>query len=650
MRVCRRLFAVIALLVAGYAASAAAQTGPLPPGQVIVGPIVRGQSFGPRTPVPPPPAPGISDGWGTSVASITTGAEADIFLLTRVNYASTPSFVDSASSPAAVVLTSAPTRYVRFYNITNAGQIGNFIAPSNAVRGLTPAQIKDVLALPFVPTMQTLVNVPAGTCLLIGKAGPIANAAAPATPLGFWGNGGATQVYIIGKDNGGGCSSTTLTPTFVAADSFLQGQAIGGLALVYGPRAGGGNAGAVAAALDRGPYPMQFSGMDGLYNSLDLLNYGDPTQLRVALLQLDGEIHATTQTVLLGDSLYLRQTVLGRMRQASARTIGGPASALAYGGPMLASADAGTSYSRDMQSDYGSGLAEARPRDNDESPRDAAPDTEFWMQGVAAWGQLQGMGDTAGVSRNLGGFFAGADHRLAPNWIAGLAGGFTNSSVGMGGRSSTAAISSLHVAGYTGAVFGPWDMRAGAAASFNTVATSRNIVIPGFYDSESARYGATTTQLFTEAGYRAAFGKIAAEPFAGFAVVHLDTGGFAESGSPGTAGLSASGSSDTLGFSTLGVRVATSVELGDSIVLTPQLSVAWQHAYGNTAPTSTLAFNANGASFATSALPLARDVAIVEAGLVLHLNRQLAFQASYFGQFASGLQDTWLSARFGVRF
>lgn len=647
MRVCHRLFAVIALLVAGYVASAVAQTGPLPPGQVIVGPIVRGQSFNPGGPAPPPPI--LPRGWGTSVASITTGTEANDFLFPNINSASTHSFVESASSPAAVVLTSAPVQYVRFYDPGNAGQVGNFIAPSNAVRGLTPAQIKDVLALPFQPTMQTIVKVPTGTCLLIGKAGPITNSLTQA-PLGFWGNGGATQAYIIGKDNGGGCSSTTLSPTFISAGSFLQGQAIGGLALVYGPHAGGGNAGAVAAALDRGPYPMQFSGMDGLYNSLDLLNYGDPTQLRVALLQLDGEIHTTTQTVLLGDSLYLRQTVLGRMRQASARTSTGPASALAYGGPMLASADAGTSRSRDIQSDYGPGLADARPGDNDESPRDAAPETEFWMQGVAAWGQLQGIGDTAGVSRNLGGFFAGADHRPVPSWFVGLAGGFTNSLVGMGDRSSTAAISSLHVAGYTGAAFGPWDVRAGAAASFNTVATSRNIIIPGFYDAESARYGATTTQIFTEAGYRAAFGKVAAEPFVGFAVVHLDTGGFAESGSPGSAGLSASGSSDTLGFSTLGMRAATSVELSDSMVLTPQLSVAWQHAYGNTAATSTLAFNANAASFTTTALPLARDVAIVEAGLVLHLNRQLAFQASYFGQFASSLRDNWISARFGVRF
>lgn len=647
MHSCGRFLAVLALLLAGHATSGVAQTGPLPPGQLILGPIVRGQSFNPGGPAPPPAI--LPRGWGTAVASITNGSEANDFLFPNINSASTHSFVESTSSAAAVVLTSAPVQYVRFYDPGNAGQVGNFIAPSNAVRGLTPAQIKDVLALPFQPTMQTLVRVPAGTCLLIGKAGPITNSLTQ-PPLGFWGNGGATQAYIIGKDNGGGCSSAALSPTFISAGSFFQGQGIGGPALVYGPRAGGGNAGNVAAALDRGPYPMQFSAMDGLYNSLDLLNYGDATQLRVALLQLDGEIHATTQTVLLGDSLYVRQMLLGRMRQASAQATTGPAAALAYGGPMLASADAGTSRSREIQSDYGPGLAGTRPEDSASSPGDAVPETAFWMQGVAAWGQLQGMGDTAGVSRNLGGFFVGADHRFAPNWIVGIAGGFTNSSVGMGDRSSTSAVSSLHLAGYTGAAFNQWDVRAGAAVSFNTVNTSRSIVFPGFFDIESAGYGAITTQLFTEAGYRMVFDKIAVQPFAGFAAVHLNTDGLTESGSPGTAGLSASGASNILGFSTLGLRAATSVALSDSMVLTPQLSVAWQHAYGNTAPTSTLAFNANGASFTTTALPLARDVAIVEAGLVLHINRQLALQASYFGQFASGLQDTWISARFGVRF
>jgi hypothetical protein len=76
-----------------------------------------------------------------------------------------------------VVLTTAPTQFVRFFApndpISSSKQVGSFIVGSNEVRGLTPAQIRNVLALPATPTMQTIVQVPAGTCLLIGTAGPI---------------------------------------------------------------------------------------------------------------------------------------------------------------------------------------------------------------------------------------------------------------------------------------------------------------------------------------------------------------------------------------------------------------------------------------------------------------------------------------------
>ncbi len=386
-----------------------------------------------------------------------------------------------------------------------------------------------------------------------------------------------------------------------------------------------------------------------LVDDLDRPAVPFPARQDFFLLQLAGEVHASTQTVMLGDSLYLRQVVLGRMRQASSRNGAGPSSALAFGGPMLAHAVDPAAPSRDLRSDHGPGFDDGPPLATGAPLPDTMSDTEFWMQGVAAWGQFQGVGDTAGLTRNLAGFFAGVDRRLEPNWFAGLAGGYTTSSVSIGDRSSAATIGSVHLAAYTGASLGAWDLRGGVSASLNSLATNRNINFAGFSDAESARYGATTTQLFGEVGYRVALGQLAVQPFGGFAVVHLDTDGFSESGTPGSAALGSWRTSNPLGISSHGLHLATSVELGESLVLTPQASIGWQHAYGNTAPTSTLAFQANGASFTTTALPLARDVALVEAGVVLHLNRQLAFQMSYFGQVASNVQDAWLTARLSLR-
>ena len=610
--------------LAAFSGPSLAQTGPLPPGEIVTGPVARGQSF-------------TSVGQqGTTVPSIANGIDANVFLGPLITPTTLP-FANSAASSAVATFTTAPTQYVRFYTPGSSNQAGSYVVGSNQVRGLTPAQIRNVLALPVLPTMQTVVQLPAGTCLLIGTGGAIL------TPPTVWGNGGAVQTYLIGASPNGGCSSGI--PTYTG--TFVNGQPIGAGAFLYAPHLGGGNAGAVAAALDRGPYPAQFSGMDGLYNALDLLNDGgDSSQLRNAMLQLDGEVHASTQSVMLGDSLYLRQALLGRMRQAAFADAAGAGSALAFGGPSLAYADGTDPRLGDVRSDFGRGFDETAQA----PPAEGERRTAFWVQGVGAWGSIQGNGNTAGLSRSLAGFIAGADHRFASNWFAGLPGGYTTSSVTVADRQSAGTIGSAHLAAYTGASFGPWNVRAAASASLSTIATSRTVSFPGFVDGLGATYNATTTQLFGEVGYGVTVGKATAEPFAGMSVVHLDAGGFTETGTPGIAALSSSGNRATLGFSTLGVRAATNVDLGDDAVLTPHVSVAWQHAYGDVAPTATLAFTSNGAAFTTTALPLARDAALIEAGAALRFNRQLALEVSYLGQLAAGTQDTWLTGRMSLRF
>ncbi len=147
--------------------------------------------------------------------------------------------------------------------------------------------------------MQQIVQAPAGTCLLVGTAGPILNALPPATPTGVWGHGGALQEFIIGKSANPGCGPGA-QPLFLSSGSFINAQPIVGYALAYAPRAGGGNPGAVAYALDHASPPPLFSDMDFVYNALDLLNIGPPGPLRYALAQLDGEIYADVSSVSIG--------------------------------------------------------------------------------------------------------------------------------------------------------------------------------------------------------------------------------------------------------------------------------------------------------------------------------------------------------------
>jgi hypothetical protein len=260
----RRVGAILAgvvALVAGVAGEARPQSGlPLPPGVVLTGPVFK-------QPGQCPPG---------SVPSITTGADANAYIC---SVPPTASFVPTA--PAAMVVTSAPTQYVRVYcPECSPASFPNrsFMADPSTIRGLTPAQIKDVLALPSTPTMITIVTVPSGSCVLVAQG-----AAIP----GF-GSGGTAQAYAAGTPSGPNCQGLQFLP----ASDYINQQAIGAFALAYQPRAGSGNAGAVAAALDRGPYAAPFTDMDGIYKSLDLLNFGDSAPLRAALVQLDGEVYA----------------------------------------------------------------------------------------------------------------------------------------------------------------------------------------------------------------------------------------------------------------------------------------------------------------------------------------------------------------------
>ena len=605
-------FIAALVLVAASMAAAAAQsrTGlPLPPGDVVTGPVFRA----PNSCQP------------TSIFPISNGAEANFYILPP-SCTAVPSFI--ANAPAAMVMTSEPTQYVRFYCPTctpSSAPNRAFMADPSTVRGLTPAQIQDVLALPAVPTMETIVLVPPGSCVLVGSGAPA-----------FGGHGGPPQEWLAGKASGANCAGLQFLPL----SDYVNQQPIGAAALLYGPRAGGGNAGVVAAALDRGPYPAPFTSMDLMYKSLDLLNFGDPAPLRAALVQLDGEIYASTRTVLLNDSVYLREAVLGRMRQAIFANGFGGLTLLGTGGPTLASAEPGASAQALPQfvSAYADASTPAFPILLG-APHPAAQDNVVWAQGIGAFGQIAATASAGGVDRNLAGFFAGIDHRFASNWIAGFASGYTNSSVSLGARSSSANINTGHVAAYGGGNLGAWNFIGAASASFNSLDTSRNIVFPGFSDAAGASTQAITSQLFGEMGYGVTFGRFAGEPFAGLAYVHLTTDPFAESGSTGAAALAAPGGSSDIGFSTLGLRLATDCGIGNGMIVTLHASAAWQHAIGPVTPAAALLFESNGAPFDVAGVPLARDAALVQAGFALHLTAQATVDIAYFGNLAPHAQD-----------
>jgi outer membrane autotransporter protein len=361
----------------------------------------------------------------------------------------------------------------------------------------------------------------------------------------------------------------------------------------------------VAAFPDVAETPNQLSTSEAL-KTLDPANpiHNAVLQLsagaaRQAFDLLSGEIHASLKSVLLEESRYLREAVLGRLNQAASGDL-----AITP----VADADLGAA-------------AQAR--------------NGFWGQGFGSWGDLDGDGNVASVDRSSGGFFAGLDGEVADSLRLGLVGGYSHTSLDADERASSGDFDGYHIGLYGGTAFDSLNLRLGTAYSWYDIDTRRRVDIAGFSDKLDADYSAGAAQVFGELGYRFDLGGLAAEPFARAAYVHLHTQGFDEEG--GAAALSADSDNQDMAFTTLGLRAAAQLSLGQSSV-TAQGLLGWRHGFGDISPQSMFAL-AGSADFDIAGVPMARDALLMEAGLKAALSDEVTLGVNYSGQTGDGVED-----------
>jgi outer membrane autotransporter protein len=355
---------------------------------------------------------------------------------------------------------------------------------------------------------------------------------------------------------------------------------------------------------------------------------------RQAFDALSGEVHASLAGMLLDESHFVRDSIFARLQQAYYAGGGGTTiAALAGNGPTVAALD-GTPM-------MGLGMGKGHPA--------AAPSSglAFWTQGFGSWGDFASDGNAAAADRTLAGFMSGFDAGLGGTWRAGLTGGYTQSDTSVDARLSSADIDSYHVALYAGGGLGPVAVRSGAAWTWHDIDTSRTVLFPGFIGHERASYDGDTGQVFGELALPFASGGTALEPFAGLAYVHVNTGGFTETG--GVAALTAAENDADLGYSTLGLRAATTLRVGGTRV-TPHASAAWQHAFGDVTTDMALAVANPNVGFVISGVPIARDSAFLQAGLDLAVSADATLGIAYEGQLADNVEDHGLSGRLDWRF
>jgi outer membrane autotransporter protein len=339
-------------------------------------------------------------------------------------------------------------------------------------------------------------------------------------------------------------------------------------------------------------------------------------EARNAFDLLSGEIHASTHSALIEDSHFVRDAAGDRIRAAfdgvGASTV-----------PVMA---------------YGPGGPEVAPATSDKFA--------VWGRGFGAWGHLDGDGNAARLDRSTGGFLAGGDAAVGENWRLGLLGGYSHTSFHVDDRASSGSSDNYHLGLYAGTQHGSLGFRSGLAYTWHRIETDRGVAFPGFADSLSADYDAGTFQVFGELGYRVETASASFEPYANLAYVKFDADGFAEEG--GAAALSSGDQSSDTTFITLGLRASTELTFG-AVNVNARGAIGWRHAFGDLRPETSLAF-AGGSSFAIEGVPIAKNAALLEAGLDMTVTENATLGIAYQGQIASDAQEHGFNAKLGVRF
>ena len=263
--------------------------------------------------------------------------------------------------------------------------------------------------------------------------------------------------------------------------------------------------------------------------------------------------------------------------------------------------------------------------------------------GVNAWTSAWGHGrhangneNTIALQANGSSLLVGADLPLGSHTQLGAVLGHSQNSIQSNSVVSSAHVRADHLGMYVASTFGAFTFRAGAVYSWQNVRSNRTVDFGTFSDWLTSDYHAQTAQVYVEGGYQfnVSPGQ-QLEPFLNFARVRVHNDAVRESGD--AAALAVASNSMSVNTATLGLRDTLALDAAGGIHA--HASLAWQNAWGNLRPLSTMRFTSGGNSFAIAGVPLARHVVTTDLGINFTLAKNVTVDASYLGQFGSGVRD-----------
>lgn len=356
----------------------------------------------------------------------------------------------------------------------------------------------------------------------------------------------------------------------------------------------------------------------------------DAATTRQAFQSMTGEIHANVKASILEDQAAQSRILASRMAQSQDVDgfAGSPGQAPVVAQPKRFDTAQSARDRRMMARGlYADKLLPEKP-----APAPTRYDPAIWAQGFGNWGRRDGDTNADAFKHQSKGLMTGVDWMLGDKWRTGLAFGYDRADYDQDDRTgATGHADRYSLSAYGGRSWGKLALRSGLTYTYSDIDTKRSVSFPYFSDYLKASYEAHSVNGFAETAYAFGDKDSKAEPFANLSYGYVNVPGFTEKG--GAAALTAKESNDTLGTTTLGVRVRQVLPFLETAKnkAAIQASAGWLHTIGDVSPDSTLRF-AGGSSFKTQAAPLARDAAVLGAGVDYLIGQQITLGIAYTGQ------------------
>ena len=248
-----------------------------------------------------------------------------------------------------------------------------------------------------------------------------------------------------------------------------------------------------------------------------------------------------------------------------------------------------------------------------------------FITGVGEFTHVGSTSNASGFDLATGGFTLGVDYRIGENFAIGINAGYARSSAdlfGNGRVSVDGAKLGVYATYFTGGFYA--DMA--AQGGYNNYDTKRTALA-------GAARGGTTGGEFSamfKTGYDIKTGGLTFGPTAGLQYTHVGFRGFTETGSllPLTF---AKQSGDSL-TSKLGMKASYDWQIGGAIVR-PEMQVAWQHEFDDTAFAINSRFaNGAGKSFTVKGAETGRESLVLGAGVAVLWNERTSTYVYYDGE------------------